>query len=194
MLRPKRGCSSARCEVTAVWPHRLATRWGELEGCRRVWPCQVPHAVVARQSARLKSGSRLSLGLGGLARVRLGTRGLPCDEVRHLRASPLSKRPVCPSLARSVLDTNTDMSVRFNGMSRQQEPPPSAVRRPVQFSFNLVQIEKLPCHEWTLSHLNSCRPLRSLRITKTLDHAWQQQSACAKPLVDSPVGFATSPA
>ena len=42
---------------TAVFPHRLAVaaaielRWGKLEGCRCILPCQVPHAessVLAR--------------------------------------------------------------------------------------------------------------------------------------------------
>ena len=44
---------------TAVLPHRLAVaaaielRWGELEGCRCILPCQVPHAASS-ELARLK--------------------------------------------------------------------------------------------------------------------------------------------
>jgi hypothetical protein len=36
VLRPNRECSSARCDVTAVWPHRLATTMGQ---ARRLQTC-----------------------------------------------------------------------------------------------------------------------------------------------------------
>jgi hypothetical protein len=46
---------------TAVLPHRLATvaaaielRWGELEGCRCILPCQVPHAEASERAGLVK--------------------------------------------------------------------------------------------------------------------------------------------
>ena len=45
---------------TAVFPHRLAVaaaielRWGELEGCRCILPCQVPHAEASERVGLVK--------------------------------------------------------------------------------------------------------------------------------------------